>query len=203
MVVQVGIPAYPAAFAEHSLEELGLKKGEYILAHGVPTTSKKAMTMSAFPDSASLDFPFWAAIAQAAKKPLVLAVPREAEAAAAAAAIPGAKVRESHPHVVPLCTPLVRYAAHVALQRRDSEGVGAQRHGGKGRESEFGFGTGAKRQKMVLERRTPPKHPRRTCRPRYTGYTVGGLKRPRESSSPTRVPRQVVHVRLSGGFKGF
>jgi len=89
---KVGIPEYPASFAEHALADLGLKKGEYILAHGVPTTSKKAMVMSAHAGSSSLDFPFWEALAKEAKKPLVIAVPREEEAAAVAAAAPSAKV---------------------------------------------------------------------------------------------------------------
>lgn len=53
--------------------------------------------MSAHAGSSSLDFPFWEALAKEAKKPLVIAVPRDEEAAAVAAAAPSAKVRAPSP----------------------------------------------------------------------------------------------------------
>jgi hypothetical protein len=76
------------------------------------------MVMSAHAGSSSLDFPFWEALAKVAKKPLVIAVPRDAEAEAVSAAVPSAKVRVRSPSALHLLD-----RSHAAMRLSGSHGI--------------------------------------------------------------------------------
>jgi len=75
---KVGVPVKSQKWAADLLKEAGLPAGGFVLAHGVPSVSAAAMTMSAFPASASMDV----ASLEAIGKPVVVAVPRYEEKAA-------------------------------------------------------------------------------------------------------------------------
>lgn len=88
--VDIGIPAYPQSFAVHTMEDLGLQPGGFILAHGVESTSKAAMQMTGGSSEMCMDT--LKGVASGASATLVVAVPREVEAEAVKAALPNAKV---------------------------------------------------------------------------------------------------------------
>jgi len=88
--VEIGIPAYPQSFAVHTMEDLGLQPGGFILAHGVESTSLAAMQMSGGSGGMCMDT--LKGVASGASATLVVAVPREAEAETVKAALPNAKV---------------------------------------------------------------------------------------------------------------
>mmetsp|Transcript_23633 Transcript_23633/g.32533 ORF Transcript_23633/g.32533 Transcript_23633/m.32533 type:complete len:428 (-) Transcript_23633:133-1416(-) len=90
--VQVGVPEGAQDWAVQALAAAGLKAGEYILAHGVPSSSQAAMTMSRFPSSASASVQCFASIAKAASLPVVFAVPREEDSKAVTDSIPNATI---------------------------------------------------------------------------------------------------------------
>ena len=88
----LGVPPTDAAWAAEQLKAAGLSAGGFLLAHGLPSTSAYAMGASDAPD-ASYPAESWAVLIHAASKPVVLAVPRAADAAAVLAAVPEGKAK--------------------------------------------------------------------------------------------------------------
>eukprot|EP00976_Prorocentrum_cordatum_P087110 1186773-Prorocentrum_minimum.AAC.1 len=80
---KVGLPEAYQAWATKVLSAAGVAPGGFILAHGVPSKSAAAMSMSAFPASASMDV----SALNLVSKPVVVAVAREDDKAAMEAAL--------------------------------------------------------------------------------------------------------------------
>mmetsp|Transcript_17282 Transcript_17282/g.33282 ORF Transcript_17282/g.33282 Transcript_17282/m.33282 type:complete len:245 (-) Transcript_17282:236-970(-) len=90
--VFIGVPDPNQDFALEAMFALSVTSGEFMLAHGVPSSSQSAMQMSSFPKSTSVSLQTWEDLDEISSLPLVFAVPREKEAEEVRNAIPGARV---------------------------------------------------------------------------------------------------------------